>query len=160
MQTIKMDLPSDYTHVELIDVVLVKLLDILGYDEDKRHWMSAAVREAAVNAHKHGNKEDGSKRITFEAEYASDGRITVYVGDEGTEELKVADHFGLKDDLLLSGGRGIFFMSQFTSEPPAVEYLLRDGSQTPHYTADGSVAGKRLKLVKYKDAVPVPTSSQ
>ncbi len=148
--TVRMEVPSDHAYVDLIDAVFGKVMQLAGHDEDSRYWMSIAIREAADNAHKHGNKGDNSKRITFEAEYTGEGRVTAYVGDEGSEKMDVGTHLSLKDDLLRTNGRGIFFMGQFASEPPCVEYILKDGSTTPVYPANGAVTGKRIKLVKYR----------
>ena len=36
---------------------------MLGFEEDAAHYMSVAVRESVVNAIKHGNQHDESKRV-------------------------------------------------------------------------------------------------
>lgn len=146
MVRVTADLKSGYDSIEAIDGMLASLLPQLNYDEDSRHWISVCVREAAVNANKHGNREDPSKRLTLEL-YTEGNTLHIYIGDEGTEEFRPEDHFELKKDLLRGDGRGIFFMKQFTDEPPAVEYILKDGSISSTYRP-GEIRGKRIRLVK------------
>lgn len=149
------EFPSSDESVNEIESEVRQLLEKLGYNGDACHWTCVAVREAAVNAHKYGNKKDESKRIILRTEY-TDKSVTIYIGDEGAEEFRIEDHFYLKKDLFLPDSRGVFFMRQFTDESPAVEYVLRDGSTTPHYPGNELVVGKRVKLVKYRE----PTSSR
>ena len=53
-----------FENIELVQVVLEDCLERLGVDEDTRHWVDLAVREAVANAIKHGNAQDPASRST------------------------------------------------------------------------------------------------
>ncbi len=43
----------------------------VGLDDDALHWVSVAVRESVINAIKHGNKHDATKKVfvTFDGTF-------------------------------------------------------------------------------------------
>ena len=52
-------------------------------DEDARHWVDMAVREAVANAIKHGNAQDPAKQV--HVDLVLDGReLVIRVEDEGS----------------------------------------------------------------------------
>jgi len=114
---IRLDFPS---HLDMLDVVQV-LTDhvgqVGGLDEDATHWVGVAVRESVINAIKHGNGEDRTKRVTVELRLeprAEPSRLVVRVLDQGPgfDPESVADPLA-PENLLRSSGRGIFFMRSF-----------------------------------------------
>jgi len=87
-----------------------------GFDEDERHRIALAVREATVNAVYHGNHYDPKKKITVGFESSGVG-LTVTIRDQGTgmvpEELP--DPLA-PENLLRGSGRGIFLIRAFMDE--------------------------------------------
>lgn len=117
---IRLDFPS---HLDMLDVVQV-LTDhvgqVGGLDEDATHWVGVAVRESVINAIKHGNGEDRTKRVTVELRLeprAEPSRLVVRVLDQGSgfDPESVADPLA-PENLLRSSGRGIFFMRSFMDD--------------------------------------------
>lgn len=117
---IRLDFPS---HIDMLDVVQV-LTDhvgqVGGLDEDATHWVGVAVRESVINAIKHGNAEDHTKRVTVELclePRAEPSRLVVRVLDQGPgfDPDSVADPLA-PENLLRSSGRGIFFMRSFMDD--------------------------------------------
>lgn len=117
---IRLDFPS---HLDMLDVVQV-LTDnvgrIGGLDEEATHWVGVAVRESVINAIRHGNGEDRTKRVTVEMRLepsAKPARLVVRVLDQGPgfDPAAVADPLA-PENLLRSSGRGIFFMRSFMDD--------------------------------------------
>lgn len=117
---IRLDFPS---HLDMLDVVQV-LTDnvgrVGGLDEEATHWVGVAVRESVINAIRHGNGEDRTKRVTVEMRLepsAEPARLVVRVLDQGPgfDPAAVADPLA-PENLLRSSGRGIFFMRSFMDD--------------------------------------------
>ncbi len=118
---------SRYEHIELVHVVMDDAMARLGLDEDARHWLGLAIREAVANAIKHGNQQDKEKEV--EVELALDGEEAVIrVGDhgEGFEPQEVDDPLD-PQNLLKTSGRGILFMKSFVDQ---IDYSFRPGGGT------------------------------
>ena len=107
----------------MLDLVQV-LSDHVGkvgkLDDDSMHWVSVAVRESVINAIKHGNDEDETKRVIVEFQFHPIGvptQLTVRVLDHGKgfDPQAVADPLA-PENLLKSSGRGIFFMRSFMDD--------------------------------------------
>lgn len=104
---------SRFENIELVQVVLDDALERVGFDEDARHWIDLAVREALANAIKHGNRQDPAKQV--EVDMKVDGRELVIVIEdqgEGFEPVAVSDPLA-PENLLNPNGRGIFYMKSF-----------------------------------------------
>src|SRR5690606_23784796 len=101
---------SRFENIELVQAVVDDLLGRLGLDEEERHWIGLAVREAVANAIKHGNAGDPTKQVEVEVGLES-GQVVVTVRDEGGgfDPGLVADPLA-PENLLRPGGRGIFYM--------------------------------------------------
>jgi serine/threonine-protein kinase RsbW len=124
---VQLSIGSRFENIELVKVVLDDCMRRLNADDDVRHWMEMAMREAVANAIKHGNKQDPTKRVTVEL--GIEGReIVLRVMDEGEgfdpgliqDPLQPENRF--KRD-----GRGIFYMRRFMDE---VDYSFRPGGGT------------------------------
>jgi serine/threonine-protein kinase RsbW len=118
---------SRFENIELVQVVLKDSLERLGLDEDARHWVDIAVREAVANAIKHGNRQDPTKRV--EVDLGLDGEsLVIRVEDEGEgfEPGEVSNPLA-PENLLKPSGRGIFYMRSFMDE---VQYGLRPDGGT------------------------------
>src|SRR5262245_64165973 len=83
---VRIELPSSFDLLDLIQIVSDRMSTIAGMEEDAIHWVSVAVRESVINAIKHGNKEDRAKHVTVEFVLSPRDRpqeFVVEVLDEG-----------------------------------------------------------------------------
>jgi serine/threonine-protein kinase RsbW len=113
---------SRFENIEIVQVVLNDALERFGLEEDSRHWIDLAVREAVANAIKHGNQEDPAKRVEVEVEL-SGSDLTIQVFDEGGgfQPESLGDPLA-PENLLNPNGRGIFYMRSFMDR---VDYNFR-----------------------------------
>lgn len=108
------DCPSHFDVLDLIQVVADHMGRVGGLDGDATHWVGVAVRESVINAIKHGNGEDQSKRVVVECRLepsAAPTELVVRVVDQGQgfDPVDVADPLA-PENILKPSGRGIFFM--------------------------------------------------
>jgi serine/threonine-protein kinase RsbW len=115
-RTVKLDVASRFEMLDVVHTVLLQLCALLGFDDEAVHHMSVAVRESVVNAIKHGNRQDETKRVHVQFT-VHDKALEVEVRDEGRgfDPAAVADPLA-PENLLRAYGRGIFFMRQFMDE--------------------------------------------
>ncbi len=107
---IHVDLPSSTQFVYVIDAIISEIVSDMGFDKEESEQINLAVIEAAVNAIKHGNNEDSSKRTRFEF-ILSREQLTVVVEDQGAGFNRDNVENPLDpSNLLKSSGRGIFLM--------------------------------------------------
>lgn len=120
-QTVRIDFESRMDILEAIQAFVDRLAAVGGLDEDGIHDLSVSVRECVVNALKHGNKLDPSKRVTVTFGF-DPGAIEVWIQDqgEGFDPDAVPDATA-PENILNAAGRGLFFMRAFMSE---VEYMF------------------------------------
>lgn len=107
---------SRFENIELVQVVLKNALVRLGVDEDKRHWIDIAVREAVANAIKHGNAQNPEKKV--QVDLAIEGEdLVIRVQDEGAgfDPSQIHDPLA-PENILRPNGRGIFYMKSFMDE--------------------------------------------
>ncbi len=132
---VRIAIGSRFEHIDLIQVVVDDALVRLGLDEDSRHWIGIAVREAVANAIKHGNRQDPDKEVEVELEVGGD-EVVIRVLDhgEGFDPGEVGDPLA-PDNLLKPNGRGIFYMKNFMDE---IDYGTR--------TEGGTVVTLRKRL--------------
>jgi serine/threonine-protein kinase RsbW len=117
---IRLQLPSSFEWLDLVQVLSDKLSAVAGLDEDTVHWVSVAVRESVINAIKHGNREHPTKRVTIEFAFTpidAPTELVVRVRDEGDgfDATDIADPLA-PENILKSSGRGIFFMRSFMDD--------------------------------------------
>ena len=118
--TVRLQIPSNFELLDVIQAASDRLALLAGLDEDAIHWIGVAVRESVINAIKHGNREDYGKLVTVEfsiAPAAAPTEFVVRVRDEGEgfEPQEVADPLA-PENILKSSGRGIFFMRSFMDD--------------------------------------------
>ncbi len=119
---VKISIGSRYDHIDLIQIVVDDALARLGLDDDARHWVGIAIREAVANAIKHGNRQDPSKEVDVELAVAGDQAvIRVHDRGEGFDLDAVADPL-TAENRLRPNGRGIFYMKSFMDE---IQYFPR-----------------------------------
>ena len=118
--TIRLEFPSHFDMLDLVQILSDHVGQVGSLDEDSMHWVGVAVRESVINAIKHGNDEDESKRVFVEFQLepiAEPAQLTVRVVDQGKgfDPEAVADPLS-PENLLKSSGRGIFFMRSFMDD--------------------------------------------
>ena len=118
--TIRLQIPSNYELLDLIQLVCDRLATLAALDEDAVHWIGVAVRESVINAIKHGNREQYEKLVTVEFSLtpaAAPTEFIVRVLDQGQgfDPGGVADPLA-PENILKSSGRGIFFMRSFMDD--------------------------------------------
>ena len=117
-----LDLGSRFENIELVQVVLKDTLDQLGVEEDARHWIDVAVREAVANAIKHGNAQNPDKQVHIDLLLEGD-ELIIRIEDEGPgfDPSSVQDPLA-PENILRPNGRGIFYMKSFMDD---IQYGLR-----------------------------------
>ena len=110
---------SHYEYIDLIQIAVDDALERFGLDDDSRHWVGIAIREAVANAIKHGNRQDPDKEVDVELAIAGDEAvIRVHDSGEGFDPGTVENPLD-PENLLKPNGRGIFYMKSFMDE---IEY--------------------------------------
>jgi serine/threonine-protein kinase RsbW len=118
-ETIELSIDSKLELVETVESLAKSASAKLGFDEADAGWIELAVREAVVNAIKHGNHYLADKRVDVQFLVGQDA-MTIYVRDRGEGFDTTSLHDPLDPERLLSPtGRGILWMRTFMDE---VEY--------------------------------------
>ena len=104
---------SRVEHVDLIHAISDQVATLVGFEGDELMNLGLAVREAAINAMKHGNGMDPRKSVRVVFEFGDDG-MSVAVKDKGRgfELQDVADPT-LPENLYRASGRGVLLMKTF-----------------------------------------------
>ena len=118
--TIRIEFGSAFDMLDFVQVVSDYVGRLAGLDDDSLHWVSVAVRESVVNAIKHGNQHDLSKRVAVEftqVPAADPAELVIRVEDEGEgfDPESIADPLA-PENLLKSSGRGIFLIRSFMDD--------------------------------------------
>ena len=116
-QTVRLDFCSTFEMVDFVQTVSDHIGRLVGLDDDALHWVGVAVRESVINAIKHGNRGDETKRVYVEftpLELESPPGMAIRVRDEGPgfDPAGVPDPLH-PDNLLKASGRGIFLIRSF-----------------------------------------------
>ena len=118
--TIRLEFPSHFDMLDFVQLLSDHMGRVGGLDEDSMHWVGVAVRESVINAIKHGNAEDETKRVIVEFRFepiAEPATLVVRVVDQGIgfDPIEIADPLA-PENILKSSGRGIFFMRSFMDD--------------------------------------------
>ena len=116
---VRLDFHSSFDMLDFVQVVSDHIGRMSGLDDDAVHWVGVAVRESVINAIKHGNDNDASKRVHVEF-VTLDGSapgIAIKVRDEGPgfDPQSLPDCLS-PENILKSSGRGIFLIRSFMDE--------------------------------------------
>jgi serine/threonine-protein kinase RsbW len=119
---VQLTIGSRFENIELVKVVLDDCMQRFQVDDDARHWIEMAMREAVANAIKHGNKQDPTKHVEVGLS-VENGEIVLTVADEGRgfDPGNVGDPLA-PENRFKRDGRGIFYMKSFMDH---VEYGFR-----------------------------------
>ncbi|MEZ5288855.1 MAG: ATP-binding protein [Vicinamibacterales bacterium] len=114
---VRLEFHSAFDMLDFVQVVSDYVGRHTGLDDDALHWVSVAVRESVVNAIKHGNQNDESKRVVVEFSGTPDDGMTIRVVDqgEGFDPEQIADPLA-PENIMKSSGRGIFLIRSFMSD--------------------------------------------
>ena len=117
---VRLEFTSVFEMLDFVQVVSDHLARGVGLDEDSLHWVSVAVRECVVNAIKHGNRNDESKRVIVEFSPVpphDPEELVIRVEDEGEgfDPESIANPLA-PENLLKSSGRGIFLIRSFMDD--------------------------------------------
>jgi serine/threonine-protein kinase RsbW len=115
-EPIELTIGSAYESVEMVASVSRTVSGKAGFDDEAAGWIELAVREAVINAIKHGNKRADDKDVDIRF-VAEPGGLTIYVRDRGAgfDLAQLPDPLN-PNNLLKPEGRGIFFMRTFMDE--------------------------------------------
>lgn len=115
--TVRLEFGSAFDMLDFVQVVSDHIGRLTGLDDDALHWVSVAVRESVVNAIKHGNQNDQSKRVVVEFTSQPADHLAIRVADqgEGFDPEELADPLA-PENILKASGRGIFLIRSFMSE--------------------------------------------
>ena len=118
--TVRIEFGSAFDMLDFVQVVSDHIGRMAGLDEDSLHWVSVAVRESVVNAIKHGNQNDESKRVVVEFSPVpphDPEELVIRVEDEGEgfDPEELADPLA-PENILKSSGRGIFLIRSFMDD--------------------------------------------
>jgi serine/threonine-protein kinase RsbW len=119
-QIVRLEFSSGFEMLDFVQVVSDHIAHSVGLDEDAQHWVGVAIRESVINAIKHGNRHDATKRVIVEfstAQHANLLELRIVVRDqgEGFDPSRVADPLA-EENLLKSSGRGIFLIRNFMDD--------------------------------------------
>ena len=116
---VRLTIHSVFDTLDLIQIVSDRLSALAGLDEDATHWVGVSVRESVINAIKHGNRNDSSKRVFVDFEAAPEAvpELTIRVRDQGAgfDPGELADPLA-PENLLKASGRGIFLIRNFMDQ--------------------------------------------
>jgi serine/threonine-protein kinase RsbW len=126
-QRVKLKLRSRITYVDLVHDMTEDLARRYRFPKPAALDLALAVREAFINAVKHGNGMDEEKSVEVEFERNAT-RFLVHIRDQGNgfDWEHTADPRA-EENLDRPSGRGIFFMKSFVDE---VSFQSRPGRGT------------------------------
>src|SRR5262249_13443301 len=83
---VRVGFTSTFEMLDFVQVVSDHVSRGIGMDEEAAHWISVAIRESVINAIKHGNRNDASKRVFVEFEATASAEppeLAISVRDQG-----------------------------------------------------------------------------
>ncbi|MEQ1868424.1 MAG: ATP-binding protein [Vicinamibacterales bacterium] len=147
--SIRLEFTSTFDMVDFVETVGGHVSRDIGLDDDSIHWVNVAIRECVINAIKHGNRHDVSKRVfvEFETVVADVPEMLIRIRDQGLgfDPEDVADPLA-PENLLKGSGRGIFLIRTFMDDVQ-LQRAPQGGMEVrmikrvqPAETTDGSVS--------------------
>ena len=114
--TIELTIGSRFEFLELVGSVTKQVTELGSFDEDSANWIELAIREAVINAIKHGNQMDATRsvEITYTLDESSLG-VSIRDCGEGFDFQHLPDPLS-PENLLNPNGRGIFYMKTFMDD--------------------------------------------
>jgi len=122
--TVKLVISSEVRLVDVVHTASEAIAGIAGFEEDDALNVGIAVREAVINAIRHGNRMDPTRKVEVSLQ-ARPRSIRARVRDQGAgfDPAATPDPtFG--DNLMRSSGRGILVMRAFVD---SVDFKFLEG---------------------------------
>jgi serine/threonine-protein kinase RsbW len=117
--SIRLEFTSTFDMVDFVETIGTHVSRDIGLDEDSSHWVNVSIRECVINAIKHGNQHDASKRVfvEFHTVVESVPEMLIRIRDQGPgfDPEDVADPLA-PENLLKGSGRGIFLIRSFMDD--------------------------------------------
>lgn len=129
----------------LVHAASDEICRLAGLDEDAMLNLGLALREATVNAVKHGNRlnEDLSVEVTFDLD---EERLVVEIRDRGEGfDFSASADPRLPENLEKTSGRGLFLMKNFVDE---VRFSRAPGAGTVVRLVKRLPAGSRRRKAR------------
>jgi serine/threonine-protein kinase RsbW len=102
--------------VDLAEDLTLRIASGAGFDEEERHRIGMAVREALINALAYGSQFSREKKILLTLEVNAE-KLVIEVLDEGPGfDLKDVPDPLAEENLLKSSGRGILLIRAFMDD--------------------------------------------
>jgi len=115
-QSVERVLDSTLDSVDSAEEDVLRVAQVMGFDEDDQHKIGMSVRESMVNAVVHGNRYNAKKKVNFLVS-GMQGRLTVMVSDEGDGfDLEALPDPLAEENLLRHSGRGLLLIQAFMDE--------------------------------------------
>jgi serine/threonine-protein kinase RsbW len=114
--SVKLVIPSQLRLVDLVHAASEKMAELAGFPSEDGLDVGMAVREAVINAIRHGNREDPALVVDVTMRWAAD-TLEVRVRDRGNgfDPAQVPDPRS-GENLLRSSGRGLLLMRAFVDD--------------------------------------------
>lgn len=110
---LQIDFPSEVQHVDLVHNVCDRISAMVGLDESDTLNLGLAVREATINAIKHGNRMDARKKVRVSFRFdRKEVSVTVHDSGEGFDPAATPDPT-LPERIHRPNGRGFLLMRAF-----------------------------------------------
>ena len=122
--SVKLVIPSEIRFVDLIHDASEKVAAMSGLNEDESLNVGLAVREAVINAIKHGNRLDPARRVDVTLVSKGDA-MSARVVDQGRGfDPSASPDPTSEENRLRTSGRGLLLIRSFVD---AVEFDFRPG---------------------------------
>ncbi len=123
--SIKLVIPSEIRLVDLVHEVSQKMAEMAGFEPDDALNLGLAVREAVINAIRHGNQEQPARNVEVELRVKDHEEISASVLDQGNgfDPDATPDPTDV-ENILLASGRGILMIRAFVDD---VQFRYREG---------------------------------
>ncbi len=110
---LRLNLESTLDSVEAAELIVQRMADLNGFDDEQVYQIGMGVREMVINAIEHGNGFSSDKTVSFEASVDEEAiRVTVVDQGSGFDPSSVPDPLD-EENLLRCSGRGLLLMRAF-----------------------------------------------
>ncbi|HEX4825721.1 MAG TPA: ATP-binding protein [Candidatus Polarisedimenticolaceae bacterium] len=122
--TVRLVLSSEVRLVDIVHAASEHMAGVAGFEEDDALNVGIAVREAVINAIRHGNRMDATRKVDVLLR-AKPASIVARVRDEGTGfDPQATPDPTAESNLLQTSGRGILLIRAFVDN---VDFKYREG---------------------------------
>ena len=122
--TVRLVISSEFRLVDIVHAASEHMAGVAGFEEDDALNVGIAVREAVINAIRHGNRMDASRKVDVLLR-AKPASIVARVRDEGEGfDPAATPDPTTESNLLQTSGRGILLIRAFVDD---VDFKYRAG---------------------------------